>query len=138
MQRNLMLVILSALVFSFGCSDSAEDRLQGTWQLDKSAMKENDQYKNAPDIQKAAMDKMFEMMKMEMTFDDGKMTGSYGSVGQEEKMNATYEVKSEDGDKLVLESTEEGGKTETVTCWVTDDKLTFEAKGEKFTLIRKD
>ncbi|MEE9392318.1 MAG: hypothetical protein V3W41_07420 [Planctomycetota bacterium] len=136
MQRSLILPV-GALLLAVACSGSTEDQLKGTWTIDKAAMMDMDEFKNAPGMPKKMMDAAIDSMTIEITFDNGHLKCEMKVMGRTETIEGNYEVESTDGNKLVLKTVNDKGKEDTVTCWIDGDTLTYEAGDDTFKLKRK-
>jgi hypothetical protein len=108
----------------------------GTWALDPNAMKEMEEYKNAPPEQQKMMDGLLGSMEMSMTFTDDsmKMTAKLG--GETKESEGKYTIKSNEGGKLTIEG-EVDGKKEEQTFTLDGDKLIMEDNGQKMVFLRK-
>ena len=117
---------------------SAHERIQGEFGIDIDAMIAADPKMAAQVKEKPEMLEMIKGMMgkavMKITKDTMEMTGGPG--GKTEK--STYTVKSQDGDKIVIESQDEGkDEKETITLVLSDGdkKLTGTKEGDKDTLV---
>ncbi|MBI4617435.1 MAG: hypothetical protein HY720_27740 [Planctomycetes bacterium] len=134
---------LGTVAFLSGCGRSESD-LHGTWTVDVDKMladqKETKEYKDTPEDQRVAGEKMLrEMMsKSEFTFSEGKLISKTGDKTEE----ISWKVVSMDGDKWTIETKEKDKDAETGTLeWIDNDhvKLTNKDDKDKFTfwLVRK-
>ena len=136
MLRIFTICLAFAALTLTACSESAEEKIQGTWKLDVEEMRKLDSYKNAAPAIQENMETAFKMMDIKMTFDDGKMSGSIGG-GLNAKKNGTYTVKSEDGDKIVLDTVEDNGTKSEITIWIDGDIMTVGEGDEQMKLRRE-
>lgn len=129
------LILFGSLALS-GCS-KPEDKLVGTWGIDLDATMANDEKLKAmpPEQQKMAKDMaagLFKDTNFEFT-KDGKMKANF--AGKQEE--ATYAVKSSEGDKFVLSTKDKSGKDQDVTVEVHDKQMTITTNGQKLILAKK-
>ena len=76
--------------------------------------------------------------ELEMTFTSDKMTAVAKFMGQNHPKEFSYKVKSDTGNKMVFETTDEDGKVETVGAEIKGDLLLLsKGNNEKFALRRK-
>ena len=123
-------------------SKSAHDRLQGDWGMDVEAMIAADpkmaaQVKAKPEM-RAMLVGMVGSMTIKITKDEMIMGGGPGGKSKTSK----YTVKSQEGNKITVESQEEGkDKKESITFELSDGdkKITGVKEGdkEKLVLVRK-
>ena len=135
--RSFLWVALVAVALTAGCGGGGSS-LVGTWVLDVKAFEEFDEFKEMPEEQRKMTMAMMAMIEMELTFTSDKMTFHAKIMGQDKSDEMSYEIKSQTGNKMVLESTDKEGKKETVNAEIKGDLL-FLSKGgnEKFALRRK-
>ncbi len=81
---------------------------------------------------------MMAMIEMEMTFTSDKMVFKGKIMGQPKSDEMSYKITSQTGNKMVLETTDQDGKKQTLNAEIKGDLL-FLSKGdtEKFALRRK-
>ncbi len=135
--RSFLWVALAAVALTAGCGGGGAS-LVGTWVLDVEATKEWDEFKGMPEGPRKMMEAMLAMIEMEMTFTSDKMTFSAKIMGQDQSEEFGYKIKSQTGNKMVLESTDKDGQKKTVNVEIKGDLL-FISKGdnEKLALRRK-
>lgn len=119
-----------------GEAAAGDGTIVGTWNLDPAAMKESDEYKNAPDDQKKMMDAMLGSMEMSMTFGDGTMKMSAKLGGEAKESEGKYTIKNTEGNKITIEG-EIDGKKEEQTFTVDGNKLIMEDGGQKMVFIKQ-
>jgi len=135
--KPLLLAALAGACLA-GCFDSNEKRLLGTWTLDVESLKELDDFKKMSVEEQQLMLQLFGSMDMELTFTSDKLLFEAAVFGQRQSDEATYEVKSADGDRFVLSTTNSKGKTEEVTAEFKGDTLVIDmGDRKKFALKRK-
>ncbi|MGM0576237.1 MAG: hypothetical protein ACQEXJ_10955 [Myxococcota bacterium] len=120
--------------------DPEDERLAGTWELDRDAMKEMPQYKDAPDERKKQMDAMMEQMEMEMTFGSETIQMHAKMGGQVKDDKVSYTIKEKTDDTLVIKTKPlEGkeGQEEELTLSFQGDKLIFQQGPQKMTFKKK-
>ncbi len=135
--RSFLWVGLVAVALTAGCGGGGAS-LVGTWVLDADALKEFDQFKEMTDQERKMAEAMMAMFELELTFTADKVTFKAKMMGNEQIEEASYTVKSQTGNKMVLESTDKDGQKKTVNVEIKGDLL-FISKGdnEKLALRRK-
>lgn len=135
---------------SSGTEKTSGEKLVGKWSVDMSAMlgpvlaMMEGQLAQAPEEAKAEIQKQIAQVKeakMEMEFTaDGKMIGTQvGGPEGGKTENGTYEIKSSEGNKVIMTSKMgDDGKDEEVTLtFVDDDTIEFQPpNGPKMTAKR--
>ncbi len=156
MRKFMLLAAVAGLMMGTGCkggeggdkkegekaeapSKSNHDKWQGTWGINIDKMIEMDPKMQEQLKENPGMKAMLEGMMGNATITVGKDTLSMKMGPKEEK--ATYKVVKEDGNKLIIESKDEGKEeTEKLTIEFTDDKnviMSKEGDDEKMALVRK-
>ena len=119
---------LGCFLLLAGCGGDLHSKLLGEWQVDTEYLKTTDEYKKMSDMEKGMMEGMLGAMTMKITEDTVTMMGQ----------TIKYSVKSQDGDKIVLESTDAKDKNKEVTISFDGDTMLFHGdKGETIPFKRK-
>lgn len=134
--HRLALVTLLAAGLA-GCFDSPEEKLLGTWVLDIASFEELDEYKRMPEEQKELAMGMLESMHMEITFTKDTIRADMEVFGQKKSDSKAYEVKSADGNRLVLSAKDDNGKMRDVPVEIRGDVMFFDLGKGKVALKRK-
>ena len=123
--------LLFALLVAAGCGAKPQDRIVGTWELDKEAMRNREAVRRLPerDRELALAEIASHHMTIVITGDTIEVDGE--PLPQAMHLEGTYEVASSDGSKLVLRL-----NGETVGVTVDGDKLTFENKRQRLSFSR--
>lgn len=129
-------ILLGGLALS-ACS-KPEDKIVGTWAFDTDATIAGDErLKAMPEDQRKMATEMAQKMFQDASFEfskDGKMT--MNAAGKKEE--ATYSVKSAEGNKVVLNAKGKDGKDEEITVDTSaGDKLVLSMKDQKIYLKKK-
>lgn len=136
----ITVLVAAFLVTTMGCSKKPAEALVGKWAVDVDSLAEMDEFKNMPEEERKAALEMakgfMSSMSVEFTADKAIME----MMGKKEE--ASYTVKSSEGDKLVIEMVEtKDGKEEkrevTVEMKGSDKVVLHMGEKEKFPLKRK-
>jgi hypothetical protein len=125
---------LAMVALLTACGGKASDKLIGKWTIDVDKMGEMEDIKKLPDDQKKAAMEMAKGMASSMTFEFTKEKILLDAMGQ--KKEGPYKVKSEAGDKVVIEGTMDG-KTETMNVEFKGDGMIMGDGKQTFPLKRK-
>ncbi len=134
--RSFLWVALAAVALTAGCGGGGTS-LIGTWVLDVKALEEFDEFKNLPDEQRKMAEAMMAMIELELTFTTDTVLFNAKMGGEEQKEEASYEIKSQTGNKMVLEATDKDGKVEMINAEIKGDLLFLSKDNQKFALRRK-
>ena len=127
-------LVLAMVALLSACGGKASDKLIGKWTIDVDKMGEMDEIKKMPEAEKKAALEMAKGMASSMTFEFTKEKMIVDAMGQ--KKEGPYKIKSEEGDKVVIEGTMDG-KTETMNCEIKGDGLVMGDGKQTFPLKRK-
>jgi hypothetical protein len=139
---RIHLLALGVAVLAACGRGSPQEQLLGVWTLDRELLQETQEFKDAPETERQMMMGLLQGMNMEITFTKDKvnmsMKASFMGQSKESSEQGTYRVVSTDGDKLVLDMTDDQGKTERFQVEVDGDKLIVRADDSPpMTLRRK-
>jgi len=133
--RTLFLTLSLALaLFATACGSKASDKLIGKWGVDESALGDMPEMKAMPEDQRKMALEAAKGMMGSMTFEFTADKMLIDMMGQ--KKEGTYVVKSQDGDKMVIEGTMDG-KTETMNAEFKGDTLVMANGKQNLPLKRK-
>jgi len=123
-------VLLAVVLLAFAACGKPSDKLIGKWGVDTAKLGQMEEFKSLPEEAK----KMAEGMIGGMTFEFTKDKLIVEMMGKKEE--GAYKVKSEEGNKVVLEGTIRD-KTETIEAVFEGDTLILGKGKDKFPLKRK-
>lgn len=111
--RMFARILLTLALFVFVACGVPSDKLIGKWGLDVEKFAELEEIQNLPEDQRKIALGMTKGLLVGVTleFTADKVIGGY--MGKKEE--APYNVKSQEGDKVVIEFTKDG-KTRTMNC----------------------
>jgi hypothetical protein len=101
LQLSFAALALAMIALLTACGGKAADKLIGKWTIDVDKMGEMEDIKKLPEDQKKAAMEMAKGMASSMTFEFTKDKILLDAMGQ--KKEGPYTVKSEAGDKVVIE-----------------------------------
>lgn len=114
---GLLAIAATALLGLTACSKSPAEKIVGSWSVDVDALAQTEEFKNMPEDKRKMALEMAKGMMSQMTFEITKDKIKTSMMGK--TMEATYTVKSTDGDKITLLTKEikdgKEGKEEEVT-----------------------
>ena len=126
---------LACFLVLAGCGGDLHGKMVGDWKVDADYMKNMDEYKNASAEEKGMLDMMAGSMQLSITDDTLEMKMSF--MGKEDSKKASYVVKSQDGDTLTIETTDEDGKKETGKVRFDGDTMVIEVDDKPLALQKK-
>lgn len=121
-------------LFVFVACGKPSDKLIGKWGLDVEKLSELEEIKKMPEDQRKMALEMAKGMLVAATFEFTADKMIKDGMGKKEE--ASYKVKSQEGDKVVIETTKEG-KTETMNCEFKGETLIINNDKITLTLKRK-
>lgn len=135
--RSFLWGALAAVALTAGCGGGGS-AIVGTWVSAPDALDEFEEFTSLPEEQRTMIRAQNGTFELEMTFTSDKMTAVAKFMGQNHPKEFSYKVKSDTGNKMVFETTDEDGKVETVGAEIKGDLLLLsKGNNEKFALRRK-
>ncbi len=137
--NKVLMILMLALPFVSCGGKSADEQLQGTWQITEKTIEDMTSGEEVPPGAEAMMEDMKAKAKeMTMTFkDDGtfemKMLVGLGGL---QTFKGSYEITKTEGTKVTVEMDKDGEK-DTEVFTVDGDSLSFEEAGKPLAFSRK-